>query len=362
MDAETQADHPILHALVCRIVGLITQHEEQPGNNDGSDAASSTGTYSFDCGVTTEQRTDKSTVQTHTEHLALRLPAVVNVPVEIKASSKDQNKLNNRLEKGRNQIVGHLAKKLYHAFHFGGAGIEAAAVGVSLSQLSIEVIELKITGLGTNDVKLEGKTTGCVPLGIDPDMGKLFGLPTWSPGTPPNNEAPSGFALLAGTLLHADGQGLRYGQDTTISLSQVSPLQEELTFQYLGSGAFANVFQLGDKSSDEFMKVPLSANRGRSLATEAKILKKFHNIDGVPTLSLATENALSDLQATIRDEVCRMKGLRLKGVVVIALTHVRIKFLFRSHNHQTSFLRTRGCAQTWRLSPGCATRQHHCEV
>ena len=319
-DCETKADHPILHALVCRIIRIIDD-KHRPADEP-------TVTCASDYGVTTEQsivgssetagsaRRIDITVQMHTEHLAARLPAMIHFPLEIKTAPDDTIRFIRRVKKGRLQTVGHLAKKIEHAFHFGGAGVNAAAIGVSLTQLSIEVIELKLSGAGTNEVKISEVSTGLMPLGLDSTMESKHGLKS--------EQKESGIFLLAGAILYANGKGISYQQ------MKISPMLNDRPIKYidhLGTGAFANAFEI---DTDEFMKVPLSASQAKSLEHEAAILKKLADRiesipDSIPKLAnLVAENLLSDLCATIRDEVSIMKGLRLKGIVGVSLNKFRV--------------------------------------
>ncbi|CAB9518099.1 Serine threonine protein kinase [Seminavis robusta] len=323
VDCETDVDQPILHAIVCRIIHIIEDKEEPSDDATVIFAAS-------DIGVTTEQsiaRTSSTsgsdvTMQTHTKHLAVRLPAMVHSPLEIKTAPADSKKFIRRTDKGRFQIIGHLSKKLEHAFNFGGAGVDASAIGVTLTQLSVAVIEVELSGTGTADAEIAGISTGLAPLGLDSNMEKQHDA---LPGS--NNANESGFVLLAGAILYANRKGISYRE---MKISPMSPQEEGFDVIYhLGSGAFANAFEIGE---EEFMKVPhYSANQAKSLEEEAKILKILGDIENAPESipSLTNHHAehlLSNLHVTLRDEVSNIIGLRLKGIIGVSLNKLQREF------------------------------------
>ena len=256
---------------------------------------------SSDYAVTTEQYTTgldptacrcrriDISVQLHTEYLAVHLPSMVNFPLEIKTAPQNDKDFKKHLLKGKAQTTGHLAKKLEHAFNFCGAGVDVSTIGVSLTQLSIEVIELRLSGLGTENVDVSGRSTGAMPLGLDRDMEEQHYL------KPAPASMISGFVLLAAAILYADGKGISYN-DMSISPNLEHPFE---CFDLLGSGAFASAFKIGE---DEFMKVPHSASQAASLENEARVLKflSTNNIpdDSVPSLKNA-DGGLSELRSVI---------------------------------------------------------------
>jgi hypothetical protein len=81
-------------------------------------------------------------------------------------------------------------------FDFGGAGADTCAVGVSLTHLSIEVIQLTLSGVGTEKVALGLNGTGCVPLLGTEDLTQEQKRLLESIET-------AGFVLLAGALMYA---------------------------------------------------------------------------------------------------------------------------------------------------------------
>ena len=77
--------------------------------------------------------------------------------IEIKTARK--TKLKSSQEKGKSQIIGHVFKYLYHHFHlFLGIGMNNTSLGILLvTPVSIEVIEMRLSGVGTENVKQESQ-------------------------------------------------------------------------------------------------------------------------------------------------------------------------------------------------------------
>jgi hypothetical protein len=318
-DKETTADQPILHAVICRIIRILVSC-----STDSPDASAAV-LHEYERGVTTEQSVAGSNVAnmkgrridvtTHQfkEHLAVVLPTMVEKAIEIKTAPVEIKRFSRAVEKGLSQVVGHLGKRLLNAFDFGGAGKNASAVGVCLTHLSIEVIEMSLSGVGTVDIDLAAIGTGRVPLLGTDLLSKKH--EDYLVSTDAN-----GFVLLAGALIYAIPL-----EFDLMPVTQVDPGEEELNYiQYLGSGAFSNVVAVGLKDKEgkrQFMKIPKSAALGKSLAREATILRKLQNdteSSSIPRLFLdagVSSSGVSIIQAVIRDEISKMEGLRLVGIV-----------------------------------------------
>jgi hypothetical protein len=91
--------------------------------------------------------------------------------------------------------VGHLGKRVMCALDFGGAGHNTSALGVSLTMFSIEVIQVSLINVGTQQVKSAAIATGCIPF--------LEGGTMMSPEQKAVLDPPldaNGFVLLAGAL------------------------------------------------------------------------------------------------------------------------------------------------------------------
>jgi hypothetical protein len=92
------------------------------------------------------------------------IPALLDVPLEIKPTAREKVPLSKMLKQGENQIIGHLAKILMEAFHLGGIGANRVVRGVVMTMVSVEIVEMKLSGMGTAEVKLETSKTGHEPL------------------------------------------------------------------------------------------------------------------------------------------------------------------------------------------------------
>jgi hypothetical protein len=242
---------------------------------------------------------------------------MVKQPIEIKSAPNSKGKFNKAVETGRLQILGHLGKRLLYAFDFGGAGENKCAVGICLTHVSIEVIKMSLSGVGTKEVDLRAIGTGLVPL-----LGAEFVTQDHQKEELESVET-AGFVLLAGALIHALPQKFDLGG---ISVTQIDHGKEALTaIDYLGSGAFSNVVKLRD---DEFMKMPKSAAVEKILTREATILRKLQSVEdgcfSIPRLVVDTDKGtgVSSIRSVICGEISDMVGLRLRGVVGLPLHRV----------------------------------------
>lgn len=184
------------------------------------------------------------TAEQRKEHLPQVLATMVQKAIEIKTNPDDTAKFKKAIEKGKTQVFGHLGKRLAYALDFGGAGKDDSAVGVCLTPLSIEVIKMSLSNVGTKKVALNVTGTGCVPL-----LGQGLLTEGQKEVFAADKIDSNGFLLLAAVLM--DSIAPEYDDD--LSVKQISPREEELSnFSYLGSGAFSNVFKIGN---GEFFEV-----------------------------------------------------------------------------------------------------------
>jgi hypothetical protein len=303
-DNEVLADQPILQAVICRIIGILASSKNSELLHEMED------------GVTTEQSVAGSIAFKMKNR---RIDITVSPHIEYLTARDEAGKFNKALDKGQAQTIGHLGKRLLYAFDFGGAGKDGSAFGVSLTHLSIEVVKMRLDKVGTEAVSLDMITTDRVPL-----LGKAFLTEAQIKAFP--SMETNGILLLAGALKHRTPQ--EFDSEHISSFKQVKPIFKDLTIeQYLGSGAFSNVVQLGTEG--EFMKMPKSAALAKSLKQEAALLKKLQSggDDGrsfnIPRLVIdGTEegdSGISTLQTIIHDEISIMIGLRLRGVVGVTL-------------------------------------------
>jgi hypothetical protein len=193
---------------------------------------------------------------------------------------------------------------------------DASTVGVSLTHLSIEAIQMNLSGVGTEKVKIDTLSNGFVP---------LLGKELWSadnvkmiPESLVENELEGyGFILLVGALMrnHIIQDKIKHTM-TEENAPQIvgddnKPLGEKFDqMSYLGSGAFSNVYKVGE---GEFLKLSRAASLEKSLEEEANILEllqKKEKCDGIPQFVSSVK-----IKFVIRSEISIMKGLRLNGII-----------------------------------------------
>ena len=54
------------------------------------------------------------------------------------------------LMQGENQVIGHLVKILMEAFYLGGIGVDRVVRGVVMTMVSVEIVEIELSGMGTS--------------------------------------------------------------------------------------------------------------------------------------------------------------------------------------------------------------------
>ena len=322
-DNEVKVDQPILQAVICRIIGILVEYEcEDEGEEQ--DQLKKKLLHEHEYGVTTERKilslgyADRSgdqnlklkgrridpTTQTPEDFFRVMLPIMLQTAIELKLARDDTTKFQLALEKGKSQIIGHLSKRL-----FLGIGRNAAAIGVCLTHLSIEAIQMKLSGVGTKDVDLATLSTGCIPF--------LFKKILTDNHVFVNKEtAANGFVLLAGVLMNTVRSEDKFTKE---NVSEVANDDKKIgedwsEMKYLGSGAFSNVYKAGTKT---FLKIPKAASLENSLEAELKMLKllgKDVENHGIPRLWNGL-NHLVQIQAVIGGEISTMKGLKLNGII-----------------------------------------------
>jgi hypothetical protein len=307
-DRETKVDHPILHAVICRIIRILADspstvpdrpllHQHEHGVTNEQSVAGSVE-------ANMRARRVDCNAQHRTEYMAVVLPLMIDKPIEIKTAPVGEADFMRATEKGRSQVFGHLGKRVNCAFDFGGAGQDACAVGISLTCVSIEVLKMTLTNVGTPDVEIASSTTGRLPL-LERDM--------MSEGQKKaaNGDANIGFLVLAGALMYKTSSQQEELPDIT------GPDGSSIVVQsYLGSGAFSNVYKL--KQDGHFLKMPRAASLARNLEREAGILQKLQM--GVPCCSIPQrDSGVSTFKSKIRGEISFITGLKLRGVVGLPL-------------------------------------------
>ena len=321
-DNETKVDQPIFQAVICRIIKILIEpckQEEVKVLND------------HEYGITTEKtlfniedanKSDPScqhkkrsrrridiTTQNQEEFLKVMPQIMLQTPIEIKVASDDATKFQKAVEKGKAKIIGHLSKRLQHDFDFGGIGRNASAVGVSLNLVSIEAIKMSLSGVGTDKACIETISTGCVPF-----LGNEFLTDKHNAVVDRDTES-NGFILLAGVLMHNIRIQDQFSEQSVSRVQDSNQAHEEdwTEMNYLGSGAFSNVYKVGE---GKFLKISRAVSLEKCLGFELRILKKLNasENDCIPQLPKSFE-PLVQIQAVGRGEISTMKGLRLNGII-----------------------------------------------
>jgi hypothetical protein len=257
------------------------------------------------------------------------IPALLDVPLEIKPTAREKVPLAKMLAQGESQIIGHLAKILMEAFHLGGIGADKVVRGVVMTMVSVEIVEMKLSGMGTAKVKLETSKTGHEPLFDMETTLNLLGSMEKKSCVVKNSlneftEADSpqkGFILLqdllSGPLEHHDPTSSTYSNQTSDTSIQLGRL--------LGSGAFSSVYAL--KGDDEtFLKTPKSRRCVKALENEAEALKALDHVC-IPKVFLENAPHLGILTVHLLCDKSELPSLRLKGLIGTPASKVKVENL-----------------------------------
>jgi hypothetical protein len=265
------------------------------------------------------------------EYLFAILPAMLGVPIEVKPITRKNTTVDKLLLEAQNQVVGHLAKRAMFSFDFGGIGEDCTVFGLELTMGSVTVVVLKLTGVGTANVQVTARRTKRVPLFDKDTRENLFGEKardveaSFEIKEEPQG-LPGGFCLLARTLMsvhHGLGTSLMIGRKGCHhSFSMRAHAAESIKVgQYLGSGAFSHVLELGVKGSDDvFIKVPKSHRMKKSLESEAEVLKDLCGHSYIPQL-YDTDDPIKTLDIEIRCERSFLPCLPLRGLIGRPASH-----------------------------------------
>lgn len=268
------------------------------------------------------------------EHLLAILPAMLGFPLEVNSISQKSSMLTGLLLlEAQNQVVRQLAKQAMLWLDFGGVGKDCEVFGLALNMVSVTVIVLKLSGVGTAHVNTSVHQTkqlllfdnniGMKPSGETAEMDA--GMPLKD--TTGKDGMSMGFSVLAQTLMsvhkgvgtslygHKNGCKLLMG---TTSIELGKPL---------GSGAFSNVFQFvikddsnGMNARDLFIKVPKSYQRKASLGIEAEALAELGANIHIPKL-FDTEFPLMTLSIQKQCMMSDLPCLPLRGFIGLPASH-----------------------------------------
>ena len=314
---ETRGAHPILCAIMWKIANICNGNRhffrEQFVPKEG----------------TRSPRFVDVVISDVVELMKATIPALLDVPLEIKPTAREKVSLPKMLVQGENQVIGHLAKILMEAFHLGGIGVDSAVRGVVMTMVSVEIVEMELSGVGTAKVKLETRKTGHLPLfDMDTTLNLLGSmkdkscvvkncLTQFADGDSPQ----AGFImlqnLLSGQLEHRQPTSATYSIRTGDTFIQLGRL--------LGSGAFSSVYAL--KEHDEkFLKTPKSRRCVKVLKNEAEALTALNHkcipkvfLKGAPHLAILTVQSIC--------EKSELPSLILKGLIGSPASKINVEEL-----------------------------------
>jgi hypothetical protein len=172
-DDETKVDQSILQAVITRIINVLIRNVERDEVLHQQEIEVMTERTMQNQHYTSDTYNQKHmhrridiTTQRREEFVKMMPPVMLQTAIEIKVARQDtKSQFHNVLVKGRSQVFGHVSKLIEQkGFDFAGIGRDVAGLGVNLTLLSIEVIQMNLSGVGTKNVKIDTLSTGFVPL------------------------------------------------------------------------------------------------------------------------------------------------------------------------------------------------------
>lgn len=316
---ETTADQPLFCALIFKMLAILEQ---------SSTSVSSEQSLAYVEKARRHRRID-FIVDEYREFLHVLFPEKLGRAIEVKSPAMDVKALlkgdygafEKNQEQAREQVIGHLAKQLLCSFDFGGIGQNDIVCGVVLSMVSIQVLEMRLTKIGTNEVKLVFRQTPHVPL------FRRFELPQGIQTEFDWDMDSNGVLLLAGAMLDIPrmslfGEQIKCTVDDESAKNFFSNSEEARKHtgieiqSLLGSGSFAHVVQLDNNA---FMKVPRSRRMVRSLQRECEKLTMLDPGVNEGWIPKTMPWGVSVVNLFIRNEISQMEVLRLTGIVGVSL-------------------------------------------
>jgi molybdopterin-binding protein len=263
------------------------------------------------------------------EFMKTTIPALLDVPLEIKPTAREKVSLAKMLVQGESQVIGHLAKMLMDAFHSWGIGINRVVRGVVMTMVSIEIVEMELSGMGTAKVKLETRKTGHEPLFDMETTLNLLGdmkdkscvvrkcLKQFTEGDSPQKGFILLQYLLSGLLEHQEPTSSPYSNCTVATSIPLGRL--------LGSGAFSSVYAL-EEDAEIFLKTPKSRRCVKVLENEAEALKALDHMC-IPKVFLEEPPHLEVLTVQLLCDKSKLPCLRLKGLVGTPASKINVENL-----------------------------------
>jgi hypothetical protein len=92
------------------------------------------------------------------------LPHKLSVALEVKKLTRKNKPADAMHEDVVKQLTGYMAKRILVAFEVGNVGVNAAAVGVLITPVYVQVLRLELAGMGTQNVGVKLVKTKLAPL------------------------------------------------------------------------------------------------------------------------------------------------------------------------------------------------------
>jgi hypothetical protein len=246
---------------------------------------------------------------------------MLGCPCEVKPLERVGETFGKLVEQGINQVTANLSKIVIDAFEFVGIGADCTVIGVVLTMISVQVVELELSGMGSEHVTVKKKLSELLPL-FDRDATKKLGgdFQVFGPSNvlltsdSVQEPLPKGLELLCKVLMHPSSRYLESYLKSATCTDNATELGGSSSFKlkdFLGSGACASVYSV-DGKSDLFMKVP-KAGTTQYLNIELGALKQLSH-DCIPKLGSAN-GSLSKLSVEAHCLSAQRDCLLLKGPI-----------------------------------------------
>jgi hypothetical protein len=259
------------------------------------------------------------------EHLLAILSEMLGVPIAVKPITRKNATATELLLEAQNEVIAQLATQAMFSLDFGGIGKDCEVFGLAVNMVSVTVVVLKLSSVGTHHVKVTAQRTTMLPL-YDKQVMDVEDISNEAERK--GDDMPQGFCLLARVLVSVSNRLSKSLTTNTEGSPHCSLKSDEVSRSIevgkaLGSGAFSNVFTFFNKDSksedhsDMFIKVSKSYEMKASLGIEATALKDLSENIHIPNL-FDTKVAFKTLSIKIMCESSELPCLPLRGFIGIA--------------------------------------------
>jgi tRNA A-37 threonylcarbamoyl transferase component Bud32 len=216
--------------------------------------------------------------------------------LEVKPGQRTGNGVIEMGREARDQSLSHMAKSVYAGFNFGG-GVDTHSTGVAATLAHVEVLRLKLEGMGKPTAALTLESTGPLPLMTEKNYESWFESDVRFEGEVSLMREQLYPKTSKGIDQKVDKDGIPLGIKALWLLTAArqqhlfGPIWEEVSPHLgilLGTGAFGLAYQYlskGAAASDEVIKVSRFGRR-KYLENEVRALQQLgsERISYVPTL------------------------------------------------------------------------------